>query len=308
MRDGAKKLPPLNLGETTRFPRVIELQTTTVCNARCVTCPYESVYGDGPGTRMADGLLWKILYECREHRDEISQMVPYHNNEPLTDKRMSEVLRFIGTEIGVPVELSTNATLITSETKALELLRHLAGGTLRISFFGATPVSYEARMKRLSWQTARKNIERLLDVRARVCPSLNVEIIMIATAGLSPVEVAAAREMWEPMGAQVVVFGYLDRAGNMGTSNVLPRVRKTSRMIGCDLNRPFERINIDARGRAILCSQDWRGEVVLGDVNTSSIANVWNSSEYANIRAQVSGKTMATADLLCRTCKIAMFE
>lgn len=307
MRDGNKALAALDIGEETTFPRVIELQTTTVCNARCVTCPYESVHAGEPGRRMSDALLWRLLGECRQHRDSVSQMVPYHNNEPFADRRLPEIVAYIAAEIGAPIELSTNASLATPE-RAAAVIRHMHGGTLRISFFGARKQQYEERMRKLSWEKATANIEALIAARDSLCPTLKIEIVMIAAFGLTPQEVAHARTMWEPA-AEVVVFGYLDRAGNMaGSTNPLPLLRRTTRVVGCDLNRPFERLNVNADGKAILCSQDWKGEAVLADLNTSTIAQAWMSPAYARVRAQITGAQPAPPDMICRSCKLAILE
>jgi hypothetical protein len=256
---------------------------------------------------MSDALLWKLLGECRDNREHIAQIVPYHNNEPFTDRRLADILAYICKEIAVPVELSTNASL-ASPARAAQVIRSMAGGTLRVSFFGATKKTYEHRMERLSWDKSCANIETLIELRNTHCPSLKIEIVMVAAFGLTHEEVERARQMWEPA-AEVVVFGFLDRAGNVQSNmNTLPLLRRSTRIVGCDLNRPFERININAHGRAVLCSQDWKGEVVLGNLNAASIAETWNSTEYERIRAQISGKMKAPHDMLCRACKLAILE
>jgi len=257
---------------------------------------------------MDDNLLWKILNDCKAHRDSISQIVPYHNNEPLTDTRIFDVLRFIRDAIQVPAELSTNISLLATDARAEELVSAIAGGTIRVSFFGANPESYEARMGGLKWEKSRANLYRLLDAKQKLGSTLRIELVMIAYAGLTNEEVAAVRAEWEPLGAEVVVFGLLDRAGNTRTKNLLPIIRRTARIVGCDLNRPFERLNVNVSGNAVLCSQDWRSEVVLGNLNTSEISEVWNSERYQMVRQAIRGQLIAKSDFICRSCKIAIFE
>jgi hypothetical protein len=307
MRETNGLLPRLNLGELPTFPRVLELQTISFCNAKCLTCPYDEVYGRKPGRRMPDELLWRLLGECKVNRQNVSQIVPYHNNEPFSDHRLADIVSFVSNEIGVPIELSTNASIAQGE-RAERVVRGIRTGTIRISFFGANKQSYEQRMVGLSWEKSCANIANIIELRNRFSPDVQIEIVMIAAYGLSHEEVLVAKKLWEP-NASVVVLGYLDRAGNnLNHINVLPQLRFSTRLLGCDLNRPFERMNINAEGKAVLCSQDWRGEVVLADLNETTIQVAWTSPQYETVRSQITGSRPSPKEFLCRSCKLAILE
>lgn len=48
--------------------------------------------------------------------------------------------------------------------------------------------------------------------------------------------------------------------------------------------RPFEQMYINAWGEAILCCSDYKRIVVLGDVNTTSLVEIWNNDLYNEYR------------------------
>ncbi len=301
-------LPTLELGEDTPFPQVVELQTTNVCNARCSVCPYEATTATlTQKGRMPDELIGRLIAECAEHRDEIAQIVPYHNNEPFADKRMIDILRQFKHKVGAAIELSTNASLMVKSKSEVLAAENLVD-SLRISFFGASMLTYEARMKGLSWSTSTKNIKDLLELVDRFASSMRVEIILIADQGLTALEVETARKLWEPLGASVHLFGYLDRVGSNGERNLLPDHHLTATIHGCDLNRPFERICILTSGQTVLCSQDWKLETDLGNAMTTSISEIWNGDIYRNYRTALKGGTNPDRSFICRRCKLALFD
>ncbi|WP_457281000.1 radical SAM/SPASM domain-containing protein [Polaromonas sp. P5_D5] len=293
-----------DLNEAFSFPSVVEIQTHTRCNAKCICCPYEALSNAEHHGRMDDDLLWKILEDCVRNRERIAQIVPYHNNEPFLDKRMVEVLAFIKREIGAPVELATNASALVPALID-KLCSELFVSTLRISFFGGNPDSYERRMQ-LPWERSRRNIEYLL--RSAQSIGMAVELVMVATSDLRQEEIDACRAIWTPLGAKVTIFGYLDRVGSGAVQNLLPYNAHKRRVIGCDLNRPFERICILSNGDCIICSQDWHREVILGNVADTDISTVWNSAAYEALRNRFTGAITPVDQNVCHRCKLAIFE
>ena len=45
-----------------------------------------------------------------------------------------------------------------------------------------------------------------------------------------------------------------------------------------------------SNGNVILCSQDWKNEIVQGNIFETSISEVWNSNESINIKKNGKGR------------------
>jgi MoaA/NifB/PqqE/SkfB family radical SAM enzyme len=297
----------LELNELAAFPRCVEVQTVNLCNAHCGVCPYGTTTALDAKFMMQDTLLFRLLEECATHADEMDLVIPYLNNEPFADRRMLGILRYIAKRVRIPVELSTNLALVGPDI-ARALAKENLVQTLRVSAFGAFEDSYERRMPPLRWPVLVSNLRCLLQYISEYRSSVSVEVILVGTPDVTAEEVGHARDLWEPLGARVHIFGYLDRAGNNGLTNLLPLHQKFARLTGCDLNRPFERMAVRASGECVLCSQDWRGEVVLGNATKSSLEDIWRGPEAAQARASVSGRALAPSAFLCRRCKLAILE
>lgn len=295
------------LNDSGRFPRCIEFQTNSLCNAACGCCPYPEVSREQPKGSMSEELLRNIIAQASEHRHELELLIPYFNNEPFADRRMLDILRMCKSEVDVPVELSSNISLLTPE-KSRQLVAEDLVHTLRVSMFGMGAEAYESRMRGLRWDRFLKHFDALMDESARARSSMVVEVVMVSQEGLDSKEIAMARARFEPTGARLRLFGYLDRAGNNKQRNLIPLAQGFGRLSGCELNRPFERLVVRHDGVCVLCSQDWRGDVLVGNISSRSIEDVWRSSEAQQIRNMVCGKANSTSNFLCRQCKLAIVE
>jgi radical SAM protein with 4Fe4S-binding SPASM domain len=57
---------------------------------------------------------------------------------------------------------------------------------------------------------------------------------------------------------------------------------------------------VNYRGEAILCCNDWRFTVVMGDTASATLADIWRNEQYQRYRHHLQQKNRAMA--LCSTC------
>ena len=159
------------------FPRTVELQTLSVCNAKCAFCPHALSPELIPHGRMEDGLIDKIVTECGRHM--VGRISPYLTNEPLMDKRMPDILRLIRdkTPFFTKTKINTNAALLTEEVSR----KILESGLSQIWFSvnGYSQETYRASMN-LDYETSMRNIERFLELKktlGKKRPSVKVTTI-----------------------------------------------------------------------------------------------------------------------------------
>jgi hypothetical protein len=67
---------------------------------------------------------------------------------------------------------------------------------------------------------------------------------------------------------------------------------------GCP--RPFQQMYINYLGQAVLCCNDWRFEVIMGDTATSSLLDIWTNAAYQRYRRHLRQKNRNLP--LCATC------
>ncbi len=71
-------------------------------------------------------------------------------------------------------------------------------------------------------------------------------------------------------------------------------------------SRPLQHLHITPRGTCILCCQDYDENYVVGDLMTSTIAQVLEGDAMAKMRRWVYGVEEAPDDFICRTCVFAL--
>ena len=77
-----------------RIPSALYIETTNLCNARCVFCYYPKVHGTMPVKYMDMDLFRKIVDEFVEMGGDTISLTPTIA-DPLVDKMIDERLRYI---------------------------------------------------------------------------------------------------------------------------------------------------------------------------------------------------------------------
>jgi len=255
------------------FPRTVEFQTLSVCNAKCVFCPHALSPELIPHGRMEDGLIDKIVSECGRHL--VGHINPYLTNEPLMDKRMPDILRKIRRKNPfTKTKINTNAQLLTEETGRKLIESGLS--QLWFSVNGYSPDSYRASMN-LDFDTTMRNIDTFLNLKKKLnARRPSVKVTTLHTK-LVEHELEKAKAYWADRDVRFSIHHMDNRAGE-GASGISPIALMHKR--NCDLF--LKQAYIVENGDMILCCHDWQQTVVLGNVAKTSIKEVWNSKNFTD--------------------------
>jgi len=71
--------------------------------------------------------------------------------------------------------------------------------------------------------------------------------------------------------------------------------------LATDFDCPVTTVFIDVHGKVVLCSNDYNSTSVLGDFNTETLVDIWNSDRYVQIRKEL--KKGIYSETLCKNCK-----
>jgi radical SAM protein with 4Fe4S-binding SPASM domain len=283
-------------------PRVVEFQTTTLCNARCRVCPWPETRGMGRARTMADATWTRLVEGLTDLRPR--RVIPYLNNEPLIDTALESRIRTLCDALGEPeIEVSTNGLLLTP---ARSLALADAGVTeLLVSIFGHDGPSHWDLM-RLPYDRVAANVISSIGALRAADSRLRIKVIKLAAAGVGQDELDSDIARWRGLGVEVDVYGYLDRAGNV-MKNAVSAFQRDSRLApkGCELYRHRERMYVLTDGSVLFCCHDWREQFVVGNIMSSSLRTIWESPAYELVRRQVDGAVGSSPDFLCRRCKLS---
>ncbi len=275
-RDGDGPLVRLRNRLTRRpvpeFPRVLQIQTTTGCNADCIFCPYGATHGTQPHGRMSADLFGRILDEAARH--DVRRISPYLMNEPLLDPDIAARIREINRRVPqARVVLTTNGHYLTRE-RAEDLLDLREGlHELTVSVQGVDPEAYARTMRgNMNLERTITNVLTFSELqRRRRQERPRLWVTMVDTA---LIDVRAAVRFWGERGVASRYTMLENRGGHIEDAADLSPDGTMDLYDDCP--RPFRQAYILFNGDMVLCCVDYARSQVLGNVAHGGIEGVWN--------------------------------
>jgi MoaA/NifB/PqqE/SkfB family radical SAM enzyme len=277
------------------FPKVIQIQTKSGCNARCVFCP-NSLVGD----RLTHGEMeWDLFTKISDEitRHSVTRISPYLMNEPLLDRNLGEKICYL-TDRKRPetvIKINSNGALLDEEMGE----RLIESGLNRINFsiHGIRKGTYESQMVGLKLEKVLKNIDAFLELKRRKGTNKpRVRITMVRTKAIEK-ELPNIMAYWKAREVRVNVRPLENRARKEITSTGLnPKTWKPFSFC----NRLFEQAYILYNGDVVLCCVDWERTTILGNLWEQSLEEIWNSPLFLKIRRRYLEGDLK--GLLCQKC------
>ena len=281
------------------FPRTVQIQTVTGCNAACIFCPYSETVDSQPKGRMNPSLFEQIVAEMARH--PVRRISPYLMNEPLLDPGLFDKLTLLRDRCPkARIVLTTNGSLLTPEIGG-RLIQSRALHAVYISFQGIEKEGYEETMRgNLVFEKTKARVDAFIDEWQHI-PSRERFKIVVTMVATNKIDVHKAVSYWQAKGVQSKWTRLENRGGNTLNAQLLS---KNGMRPHTNCTRLFKQAYIMFNGDMVLCCTDYTRQVVLGNVVNSSIESVWNGSKAREIRALYSS---GRSDLipLCRECEIA---
>jgi len=266
-----------------KFPNTVRIETTNACNAKCVICPHRAM--QRPVCHMDDALYEKIIDECSKYN---CGNVHLHNfGEPLLDKNLAKRVRYAKQKGIKRVAIFSNGSLLTAD-KANELVD--AGlDRIKVSFDGATQEEFERIRPPLKFDIIIENIKELVRIRNLKKSQLKIKVACCSTSDKS--ETIRSLEN--------CVDGFSFGKIHNWTDTGMDHAEKSAIRKPC--SRVWRTFTVLSSGKAALCCLDYEGQVILGDLNTASISEIWNDESYRKIR--LLHKTAQQDQIvICKSC------
>jgi sulfatase maturation enzyme AslB (radical SAM superfamily) len=243
------------------YPHGIHIETTGRCNAHCKYCPHDK--SPRKNMDMSDKLFNKIVRELKVLPPVTVSMMKL--GEPFLDPKICERLQAVDQLDNIAIEIHTNLSILTPEIlETLTQMKNLR--QIWVSMNWMDKDTYHEQMG-LSFENTISNIRKLYSV------------------GLAA-KIVIGRVNNDPKWHQWVVetfphvnlIGTLRQGswcGHVEAENILPH------RIVCP--RLYD-ISICCDGKVALCCMDGLCEYELGDVNTQTMLEVFNSEKAKKYR------------------------
>jgi MoaA/NifB/PqqE/SkfB family radical SAM enzyme len=293
------------------FPQTIVLETTNVCNLRCIHCPQGQGLPERPDYHpgyIEWDVFKKAIDEIAEHKIGLLRISPA--GEALVHPQFLDQIAYIKAKRVGPVDLTTNG--LTLDNQAIENGGRIPGKTILdrlvelgldvidISLDAATKEAYERIRVWSNYHRVWSNIHRLLYLREQKKSPMKVMLSIIDQPEAKG-EVEKFVEYWTPLIDRVIVRPYLPNLGLTGRKpgDIVDRHPNVKRW---PCPQFWKRVTISEQGDIRFCVVDWLNVSTLGNVKTHSIAELWRSAEYERMRGCHLNGQYSKAHRICGPC------
>jgi len=271
------------------YPMEVHIETLAVCNAACTFCPYPTM--DRRGDRMSDQLIDKIIADLKQIPTSVPfTIAPFKVNEPFLDKRIFSVCAKINEQLpNAWLRLFTNGSPLTED-----IIEKICG-VKKVTHLWISLNEVEA-------QAYEKLMQLPLD---RTLSKLDL-LHGLVRQGRFPHPVMVSR-VTDGTGRDQIFLNFVQQRYPLFKPHLIGARNWTGQVdVGADVRVPstgcsrWYEVSIMASGKVALCCMDGEGKHVIGDVNTQTVLEVYNSPGYRKLRQFTLSRKAAAAP--CDTC------
>lgn len=266
-------------------PFVLNIEVTSVCNLDCLICPSKDTIKKG---FIEISLVEKIINENRNLLQ--GQCVWLHfSGEPLLHAELPQIIK-IFKENNIKTRLSTNGTVL-NEVYARRLME--AGlDYIVFSVDGYNKKTYEKIRKGANFEEVEKNILNFLKIKKYNNYKTKTQIQFIKTIDNEKEKQLFVKKWMNTDVDCINIKSFSTRAGKVNNiekfiddKKIKERMKKRAPCFYF-----WETLIVLWDGRVIVCCQDLLGELVVGNINFQTLAEIWNSPKMLMLRKrQIDG-------------------
>ena len=237
------------------WPDFIQIETTIYCNSSCDFCQQKLV--NRRPAYMEEHLIHKIIDESAGRGITYR---PFLQNEPLMDKRLEQIVRYIRRDKTAKVEINTNGGLMSPE-----LGQRLLDAGLDVVRFSIDGFSKEMaeKIRPLNFDRVRDNTRAFIESARKAAYPCRVEVRMIDME-LNRHERQDYLKYWSDLGAEGKVVPLYNWPWSGQAGYVPARCPKIE-----------HEMFFIADGRAVLCCWDSQARAVIGDISLTPLQEIW---------------------------------
>lgn len=267
---------------TPAHPEYIQIETTIACNAACPFCPHKTLTRRPRKIREE---VWKKIID--DTRGLGITYRPFLINEPLSDHRLCDIMRYIRRDETAKIELNSNGELMKEE-KAREIL-DVGVDIIRFSIDGFSRESFEKSRVGVDFDKTVERTGRFIELAREKGGVELIEVRMIDMPH-NRHEQQDYLDFWNVAGAKAVITELYNWPWDPGVEAVALPCKKV-------LSEMFFYVN----GKATLCCWDSHERGVIGDVTKESVLDIWNGAVNRRYRALLADGRRSEI-LLCSRC------
>ena len=274
------------------MPVVLTVESTSICNLKCIMCPYPSM--GRKNEHMSMTVYEKIV---EEGAGFVEFMWLHLFGEPLINPDIYKMID-MAEDAGIRTGISTNATRLDEKASAALLDSKLS--LLLLCLDGATKQTFEKIRVGAKFEKVHRNIARFAEMKCARNSELKASLQMIHMTDTQN-EKQRFEEEWRDKGFDTIIYKPFNYWANQDSSLIQIGEPSPPRRSGA-CSEPWIGFTVLADGTVTPCCNDYAGKMPLGDLKTQSLREVWNGPEMMRLRRRFAGDVPDLGGTICQDC------
>jgi radical SAM protein with 4Fe4S-binding SPASM domain len=274
------------------YPIFLIIEPTNNCNFHCIMCPRPNM--TRPVGNMNFDLFKKIIDEVQ---GKVEFIWLHFFGEPLMNKKITDFIEYAGGK-GITLGMSTNGSFLKG--KFAENILDSKLDLLLISIDSLDNKKFKEIRHGGDLRIILKNVDSFLKRHKEKKSALNV-VLSIVRLPENEDEIERFKTRWDLPGGINVIIKSFDTFANQKTDcnpdSVSSEVFNPSH-ICCE---PWRGFVVGWDGQIVPCCYDFDYKNILGNINSSSVFEVWNSETMMAFR-NLHGNGLRKDISLCKSC------
>ena len=274
------------------LPVRLWVETTSICNLRCVMCPNKNLHKEEKGF-MDFALFRKIIDEAREFVSDINLI---HRGEGLLHPEFPRMTEYAH-EAGITTKFHTNATLLDGPRSRALIEAGL--DQISFSFDGYDKKTYESIRVNADFEKTIRNIVGFLEIKrelGRKKPHAILELIDFPEI-YGAIDNRQKRDFLNRF--KGLPLNHIEIKDMHNWAGEIGKGRKKRRYVPCTFL--WQALVIFWDGSVLPCTQDFHGYLTLGNVRQESFAEIWNNEKMVRLRTKILERNIADLET-CSKC------
>lgn len=280
------------------FPLHLDIDVTTYCNLRCPMCPRTLINKHGD-TLKNEYLSFETYIKVIDE-GAVSGLCAVNLNflgEPLLHPQIAQMVDYAHSKGILDIMMHTNATLLTPKLSGLLIdagLNHI-----HFSLDAATENTYSKIRVGGNFKNVVENIKTFRKIRNEKKSALPIMRAQMVIMKDNFDEKDAFIKFWTPLVDSIGIREYRNPLGLDSMNRYVGVGNHTNSFVCPDL---WRRLVINVDGTVIPCCRDVGKLMVVGNINSSTIKEIWKSKKMEFLRTTHTQGKAATLKG-CKLCE-----
>jgi len=273
------------------FPAIYFIEPTNTCNINCIMCPNSKLNNK---SFMDINLFMKIIDEIKH----VAKLIRLHyRGEPLLHPKIIEMIKYCKSHTLAKISMSTNGLLL--DQKLSERLIEAGIDEIIFSLDSNSPESYYKIKNSKEFHKVVKNITDFLSINSNNKVRVIIKFIEM---DINKNEMEFFKNRWSSYNCETKISWMNTWANQLQhnksiSEHLCPNSGKP-KMKCADL---WYKMVITADGYVPLCCNDFSIKHQLGNINNSSVKEIWNSNNLKSCRKMHNDGTLQQLNM-CQNC------